>query len=456
MESKVDVLLGLQWGDEGKGKIIDVLTPNYDIIARFQGGPNAGHTLEFNGQKHVMHLIPSGIFHPKKLNLLGNGMVICPIAFEKEVKYVSTFNPDYQLFIADGAQLILPTHRLLDKAMEEGKGKGKIGSTLQGIGPCYGDKTNRCGLRVGDILKTNFLEKYEALKERHLKLIALEGYKMDDESLDKLSKEEDAFLLSVLFMNKMSIVNDAYWLDKQLRANKTVLAEGAQGTLLDIDHGNFPFVTSSSTTIGGVCIGLGIAANRIGKVYGLFKAYCTRVGSGPFPTELGGEFSAEWCATQKVADENMAYPNASIHETDPFVQGIALRKRGNEVGATTGRLRRCGWLDIPALKYACMINGVTDLIISKADVLSGFEVIDVCKTHVYENEYANEEVVLGHTSALNSIYTMFKGWDDLTSAKRVEDLPENFKKYLDFIENETKLPISIISLGPDRIQTLWK
>lgn len=430
---KVDVLLGLQWGDEGKGKIIDVLTPKYDIIARFQGGPNAGHTIEFEGQKHVLHLIPSGIFHRGKMNLQGNGMVICPIDEKKEIEYVRKFNPDYQLVIADGAQIILPTHRLLDKAMEAAKGNGKIGSTLKGIGPTYTDKISRCGLRVGDILNADFKKKYQVLKKKHLKLIALENYVVDDVCMQNLIEEEKTFFRAIRFMKKMQIVNSAYWINEQLDGGKSILAEGAQGTLLDVDHGDFPFVTSSNTTIGGVCTGLGIAANRIGKVYGLFKAYCTRVGSGPFPSELGAENSANWCATKKIEDENAHYPNVSINDINTFFRGIALRRKGSEFGATTGRLRRCGWLDIPKLKYACMINGVTDLVISKADVLIGCHTIEVCTSNKNENLH---------------VYRHFDGWMECT----LEDI--NFKKYLTFIEEETKLPIRIISVGPDREQVI--
>ncbi|MEI6672839.1 MAG: adenylosuccinate synthetase [bacterium] len=458
--TKVDILLGLQWGDEGKGKIIDVLTPRYDIIARFQGGPNAGHTLEFEGKKHVLHLIPSGIFHPGKTNILGNGMVICPIAFKKEVEGLLPYIPmeeiQKRIVIACGAQIILPTHRLLDAANEIAKGAGKIGSTLQGIGPTYTDKTSRIGICIGDILHENFMKKYIELKRKHIETGYLDKHLGIDRVNKTLENEENVFIEAIEFLKKFLIINGSFWIDRQLKAGKTILAEGAQGTLLDIDHGNFPFVTSSSTIAGGVCIGLGIAPNRIGKIYGLFKAYCTRVGSGPFPTELGKEQSDTWCAIKKVEDEKEKYPDADINDLDPFIQGIALRRKGYEFGATTGRLRRCGWLDLPALKYACMINGVTDLIISKADILSGFDFIDIGENHFPGDNFGNEQVILGKIPAKNATYATFKGWGDLQGITNFDNLPINFKKYLTYIEDKTEIPINIISTGPDRTQVIIK
>lgn len=451
---KIDVLLGLQWGDEGKGKIIDVLTPNYDIIARFQGGPNAGHTLEFDGQKFVQHLIPSGIFHPGKVNFLGNGMVIDPIAFQEEfnalLKVISEEELLERIIIAERAKLIIPTHRLLDAAYENAKGDEKIGSTKKGISPTYTDHISRNGICVGDANTSKFLPKYKALKEKHLQILTSIGYEVDR---DELEKEESRFFEGIVCMYRIKRVNGPYWIDEQLKAGKKILAEGAQGTMLDIDHGNYPFVTSSSTICGGVCTGLGVAPHRIGKVYGLFKAYCTRVGSGPFVSEFGKKKSEKWCDTKKATEENEQYPNADINDPDPFIQGIGLRRKGNEFGATTGRLRRCGWLDLPELEYACMLNGVTDLIISKADVLCGVKTIKVCTSYNIHG-CSTKKMPMEIFESLEPEYTYFPGWGNLVTAETVHELPETFTNYLKFIEAETGIPIKIISTGPDRTQTI--
>jgi len=435
----IDVLLGLQWGDEGKGKIIDVLTPHYDIIARFQGGPNAGHTLEFNGEKHVLHMIPSGIFHEGKMNLLGNGMVICPIAFQKEVKELMKYIPMEELkkriVISSGAILILPTHRLLDQAYEEAKGKSKIGSTLKGIGPAYTDHVSRNAMHVGNILNDNPSNAYVALQRKHYAILNFLKYPLD---LVKSTNEGYEFIMATIFMQQFQIVDGPMWLNEQLNAGKKVLAEGAQGSLLDVNFGTYPFVTSSNTTIGGVCTGLGVAANRIGKVYGLFKAYCTRVGAGPFPTELGDQKSDEWCAKKTILDEEKLYPHVDINDPDPFLQGIALRRKGSEFGSTTGRLRRTGWLDLMLLNEMCIINGVTDLVMSKADILSDIDTVKVC---------------INYDKNGTPIYKEFEGWKDDLQCKKCF-LPQRFKNYVDFIEKEIGIPITIISTGPDREQII--
>jgi len=420
----VDVLLGLQWGDEGKGKIVDVLTPKYDVIARFQGGPNAGHTLKFEDTKHVLHQIPSGIFHKNKLNVIGNGVVLDPITFKKEIealKVLSAFNLD-SLVVSKKAQLIIPTHRLLDAAYEESKGAKKIGSTLKGIGPTYEDKISRNGLRTGDILSLDFKEKYNRLKKRHLDILDTYGFAYDLEPLEK------EFFEAVHFLKEFTLVDSEYLLNNKLIDGKTILAEGAQGSLLDIDFGSYPFVTSSNTTTAAACTGLGIAPNKIGEVFGIFKAYCTRVGSGPFPTELFDE------------------------------TGELMRKNGAEFGATTGRPRRCGWLDLPALKYAVMVCGATKLYMMKADVLSGFKEIMIC-TH-YKNEkgeiFSSIPYDLGE-KGLSTVYESFEGWEeDLTEMTSFEELPSQLVKYIDFIEAEVGVPIEIVSIGPDRRQTLIK
>lgn len=419
----VDVLLGLQWGDEGKGKIVDVLTRKYDIIARFQGGPNAGHTLEFDGIKHVLHTIPSGIFHPGTANLIGNGVVIDPVIFCKELDALKKHNVDFQqaLLISRKAHLILPTHRLLDAASEAAKGKNKIGSTLKGIGPTYMDKTGRNGLRVGDIELTDFQERYQSLKDKHLQLLSHYDFPYEEE----LAKMEGPWMEAVDFMRSLQLIDSEHYLHQALAAQKTVLAEGAQGSLLDIDFGSYPFVTSSTTTCAGSCTGLGIAPNRIRKVFGIFKAYCTRVGSGPFPTELFDEIGEE------------------------------LRAKGHEFGATTGRPRRCGWLDLPALKYAVEINGVTNLIMMKADVLSGFDTIKVCTHYRYQGELIEHLPYELNEDLIEPVYTELPGWqEDLTKLDNLEDAPQSLKDYLAYVEREVGVPISILSVGPNRKQTI--
>ncbi len=418
---KVDVLLGLQWGDEGKGKIVDVLTPKYDIIGRFQGGPNAGHTLEFNGIKHVLHTIPSGIFHDKAVNIVGNGVVIDPVIFKKEIDALLKLGVDVKskLILAKRAHLILPTHRLLDAASEAAKGLEKIGSTLKGIGPTYMDKTGRNGLRVGDISLPNFKQKYNALIEKHKQILSHHNFEYNLAELEPVWFEGIEVLKSLQHIESEHYINDA------LKSNKTILAEGAQGSLLDIDFGSYPFVTSSNTICAGACTGLGIAPNKIGNVIGIFKAYCTRVGSGPFPTELNDEV------------------------------GEQIRKTGNEFGSTTGRARRTGWLDIPALKYAVMINGVTELIMMKADVLSGFETIKVCTAYNYQGKKIDYLPYDYSPELLSPIYTELKGWkQDLTGLNNPSQMPDSLNEYISFVEKETGVPISIVSVGPDRTQTL--
>lgn len=418
---KVDVLLGLQWGDEGKGKIVDVLTPKYDIIARFQGGPNAGHTLEFNGIKHVLHTIPSGIFRENTINLVGNGVVIDPVIFQNEISKLEEMgvNVSKNLIISKKAHLILPTHKILDAASEHAKGKDKIGSTLKGIGPTYMDKTGRNGIRVGDLISPDFDAKYQRLVAKHKHL--LEGYDFEY-NLDNLEGE---WMTGIESLRKMNLVDSEQYIHEAMKAGKNILAEGAQGSLLDIDFGSYPFVTSSNTVAAGACTGLGVAPNRIGRVFGIFKAYCTRVGSGPFPTEL---FDAD---------------------------GEAMRKEGHEFGATTGRPRRCGWLDIPALKYACMINGVTELIMMKADVLSIFDAIKVCMAYDTP-EGRMEHIPFDMNSVeINPDYVDRPGWkEDLTQTDNWDAFPLELKDYVDFVEKEVGIPISIVSVGPDRTQTI--
>lgn len=420
---KVDVLLGLQWGDEGKGKIVDVLTPKYDIIGRFQGGPNAGHTLEFNGIKHVLHTIPSGIFHDKKINVVGNGVVIDPVIFKKEIDALLKLNVDVKskLIISKRAHLILPTHRLLDAASEASKGKEKIGSTLKGIGPTYMDKTGRNGLRVGDIDSPDFKNKYNALVEKHKQLLNFHNYQYN------LAELEPAWFEGIEVLKSLKRVETEHYIDGELKNNKAILAEGAQGSLLDIDFGSYPFVTSSNTICAGACTGLGIAPNKIGNVIGIFKAYCTRVGSGPFPTELNDE------------------------------TGEQIRKTGNEYGSTTGRPRRTGWLDLPALKYAIMINGVTELMMMKADILSGFSTIKVCTHYNYKGEKIDFLPYDYSPELLSPVYKELKGWNqDLTGLNSPEQMPEALNEYIAFIEQEAGVPISIVSVGPDRTQTLMR
>jgi len=421
----VDLLLGLQWGDEGKGKIVDVLTKNYDIIARFQGGPNAGHTLEFDGIKHVLHTIPSGIFHDNAVNIVGNGVVIDPVIFKKELDNLKKFNLDIKskLFISRKAHLILPTHRLLDAASEAAKGKAKIGSTLKGIGPTYMDKTGRNGMRVGDLELDNWQDKYRALANKHEGMI--DYYDVDLQyDLKDLEKE---FCEGVEELKKLTFIDSEEYLFNAQREGKKILAEGAQGSLLDIDFGTYPFVTSSNTTAAGACTGLGVAPNQIGKVFGIFKAYATRVGSGPFPTELFDE------------------------------DGETMGRVGNEFGATTGRPRRCGWLDLVALKYAVQINGVTDLMMMKGDVLSGFETLKICTAYNYKGKEISHLPFNIEPENVTPIYTEVKGWkEDLTKMNSDNELPETLNAYIDFLEKELEVPIKIVSVGPDRTQTIHR
>ncbi|WP_299395420.1 adenylosuccinate synthase [uncultured Gelidibacter sp.] len=419
----VDLLLGLQWGDEGKGKIVDVLTSNYNIIARFQGGPNAGHTLVFNGKKHVLHTIPSGIFHDGTINLVGNGVVIDPVIFNKELDKLAEQGVDYKksLLISRKAHIILPTHRLLDAASEASKGKAKIGSTLKGIGPTYMDKTGRNGLRVGDIEMADWKDKYRALADKHETMIAF--YNVDIQY--DLQELENEFFKSIEVLKSLTFIDSEEYLHQAQKEGKSILAEGAQGSLLDIDFGTYPFVTSSNTTAAGACTGLGIAPNKIGDVYGIFKAYTTRVGSGPFPTELFDE------------------------------DGEIMGRVGNEFGATTGRSRRCGWLDLVALRYACQVNGVTKLIMMKGDVLSGFKTLKVCTAYKYKGEEIQHFPYNIEPEYVTPIYTEFKGWnEDLTGMTDASDMPQALVDYIEFLEKELETPITIVSVGPDRKQTI--
>ena len=421
---KIDLILGLQWGDEGKGKIVDVLTENYNIIARFQGGPNAGHTLEFDGIKHVLHTIPSGIFHDNKLNIIGNGVVIDPVVLKTEIDKLHELDVDLseKLMISRKAHLILPTHRLIDKASELSKGKKKIGSTLKGIGPTYMDKTGRNGLRVGDLELDGWEEKFNNLTKKHLNLI--DNFNVDfDFNIQKLS---DEFTESIKFLKKIKFIDSEHFLNRSIDEGKKVLGEGAQGSLLDIDFGTYPYVTSSNTTSAGACTGLGIAPNKINKVYGIFKAYTTRVGSGPFPTEL---FDST---------------------------GERMAKIGNEFGATTGRPRRCGWLDLVSLKHSITVNGVTDLIMMKGDVLSGIDKIKVCTKYNYNGEVVDYMPFSIMDENIEPIYEEINGWEeDITQAKSYNDLPLNFKNYVAFLEDKLNLKIKIVSVGPDRKQTIF-
>ena len=427
---KVDVLLGLQWGDEGKGKLVDFITPNYDIIARFQGGANAGHTLIFDGKKHVLHLIPSGIFRDNCINIIGSGVVIDPIALVEEIKLLEShgINVIHKLRISNKAHLILPTHRVLDKVSELDKGDKKIGSTLKGIGPTYMDKTGRNGVRMGDIFN-NLKEKYNVLKEKHF--LIMERHKGTLQELDlysQIEKEELLWFESIEYLKQIDFIDSEYFINKALKERKTVLAEGAQGSLLDVDYGTYPFVTSSNTTISGVISGLGVSPHSIGSVTGIFKAYTTRVGRGPFPTELDNEV------------------------------GEKMRQIGSEFGATTGRSRRCGWLDLPALKYSCMINGVTELNIMKLDVLSHFETIKVCVGYEYRGEVYKDTIPFDLSdNKIEPIYKELKGWNvDITECKTYDELPEEAKDYISFILTEVNIPITRISVGPDRLQTIMK
>ncbi len=418
---KVDVLLGLQWGDEGKGKVVDVLTPGYDLVTRFQGGPNAGHTLEFEGQKYVLRSIPSGIFQGDKINIIGNGVVLDPALFKAEVEALEASGHPLtkRLKISKKAHLILPTHRLLDQAYESAKGEGKIGTTGKGIGPTYTDKVSRNGVRVGDILH-NFEEKYNAAIKRHKELLAQYDFEYDLATLEKDWFEGIACIRKFELIDSEHVINDA------IKAEKKILAEGAQGTMLDVDFGSYPFVTSSNTICAGACTGLGVAPRNIGEVYGIFKAYCTRVGSGPFPTELFDE------------------------------TGDLMRKNGNEFGSVTGRPRRCGWVDLVALKYAVMINGVTQLIMMKSDVMDAFETIRACVAYKI-NDVITEEFPYSIEGEVEPVYAELPGWQtDMTKMQSEDEFPEEFNAYLNFLEEELEVPIKIVSVGPDRAQTILR
>jgi adenylosuccinate synthase len=429
IKSKVDVLLGLQWGDEGKGKIVDFLTPGYSMVTRFQGGPNAGHTLEFEGKKYVLHTIPSGIFHSKSINLIGNGVVIDPSIFKNEIASTSIPIEEIRqrLLISQKAHLILPSHKLLDAALEFSKGNAKIGSTLKGIGPAYTDKVARVGLRIGNILQSNFKEKYNALKEKHFQLAKALGFDVDEFRADKkdFNEYEMQWFEGIELIKSLQLVASEIIVNKEIEKGTTILAEGAQGTLLDIEFGSYPFVTSSNTVAAGACTGLGIAPSATGEVFGIFKAYCTRVGSGPFPTEL--------------------------HEET----GMAMRKEGNEFGATTGRPRRCGWLDLPALKYAVLLNGVSKLIMTKADVLSIFEEIKVCIAYRHKGEELEFVPFDYEEKDLEPIYHTLKGWKvDLKVSATFDALPAELKEFVLYVEKFLNVPVFIVSTGPDRAHTI--
>lgn len=416
---KVDVILGLQWGDEGKGKVVDVLTPHYQVVARFQGGPNAGHTLEFNGEKYVLRSIPSGIFQGDKVNVIGNGVVLDPILFKEEAEALARSGHDLteRLYISKKAHLILPTHRVLDAAFEAAKGSSKIGTTGKGIGPTYTDKISRNGVRVGDIF-LDFKKIYEVAKARHENILESLGYNYD---IDELERQ---WFEGIEYLKKFRIIDSEHEINRFLAEDKAILAEGAQGTLLDVDFGSYPFVTSSNTICAGACTGLGIGPNRIGEVYGIFKAYCTRVGSGPFPTELFDE------------------------------TGEALCRLGHEFGAVTGRKRRCGWLDMVALKYAIMVDGVTKLIMMKADVMNDFDTIKVAEAYEIDGRRVTE-FPYDIQDDVKPVYREFKGWKtDLKQVRRDEDFPAEFKAYVEYIERETGVPVAIISVGPDRDETI--
>lgn len=420
---QASVLLGLQWGDEGKGKVVDFLAPKFQIVARFQGGPNAGHTLVFDGKKHVLHQVPSGIFHSEITNIIGNGVVLDPVVFQREIDALLQrgLQPLHNLFISRKTNLIVPTHRLLDAAMEKYKGENKIGSTLRGIGPAYQDKYARQGLRVGDLLKADFNTRYKELKEKHLSTIEFLKGEISD-----LAQIEHAFFQSLELLKKFTITDTEFILDEAFKTGKSVLAEGAQGTLLDIDFGSYPFVTSSHTITAGACTGLGIAPGKIGPVIGIFKAYCTRVGSGPFPTEL-------------------------MDET-----GEAIRKAGNEFGSTTGRPRRCGWLDIPALKYAIMINGATELMMMKADVLNGFSELKICTAYQLEDGSITHQLDVDLcTQKVIPVYETLKGWNcSLAGISDSTNLPQDLKNYITYIEKAVGVKVTLVSTGPDRSETI--
>lgn len=421
----MDVLLGLQWGDEGKGKIVDVLAPQYEVVARFQGGPNAGHTLEFDGIKHVLHQIPSGIFRSQILNIIGNGVVLDPIILKKEIEALGKFAIDYRknLVISKKATIIVPTHKLLDAAYEQSKGDKKIGSTLKGIGPTYQDKIGRSALRIGDVLSPDFREKYAVLLDKHKSTLSFYNY-----PLDALEEMERQFFEAIEFVKTLPLIDSEYTVNDALKANKRILAEGAQGSLLDIDFGSYPFVTSSNTMTAGACTGLGVAPSKIGEVFGIFKAYCTRVGSGPFPTELMDSTGEE------------------------------MRKEGNEFGSTTGRPRRCGWLDLPALKYSIMINGVTQLFMMKADVLTIFEEIKVCRAYELPSGEQIEKLPFEINELdIKPVYKTMKGWYcSLDGVSTYEEFPAALKDYVTYLEMELKVPIKLVSIGPDRTQTILR
>jgi len=428
---KIDVLLGLQWGDEGKGKVVDVLTSRYDIIARFQGGPNAGHTIEFDGKKFVLHTIPSGIFNKGTINVIGNGVIIDPYILDDELAVLKEggIEPGNNLLVSKKAHVILPSHRLLDAVYESAKGDKKIGSTLKGIGPTYTDKVSRNGIRVGDISHANFRQKYDEAKTRHLNIAAQYGFNMAGFTIEGMTFDEyeAAWFKTLDTLKGLQWVNSEYFLNNALRAGKKILAEGAQGTMLDIDFGSYPFVTSSNTITAGVCNGLGIAPSKVGRVFGIFKAYCTRVGSGPFPTELFDE------------------------------SGEKLRKVGREFGATTGRPRRCGWLDMVALKYAIMLNGVTDLMMMKADVLDDFEEINIATAYKIDGEVTEEVPYDLSDCNIEPQFKVMKGWNtNLENVSSFNKMPDKLKKYVDFVEESTGVGVSMVSIGPDRSQTLLK
>ena len=429
--TKIDVLLGLQWGDEGKGKIVDVLTPRYDVIARFQGGPNAGHTLEFNGMKHVLHIIPSGIFHQDKINLIGNGVLIEPRIFRQEIDELTKKGVDAtrNLFVSKKAHLILPSHRMMDAANEQAKGNAKIGSTLKGIGPAYTDKIARTGLRVGDMMAEDFIERYGQLKRQHLMMARAMGFDVEAFRIDgmTLGEYEQVWMESLATLKRFRFVNSEYFINRCLREDKKVLAEGAQAMMLDIDFGTYPFVTSSNTITAGVCTGLGVAPSAIGKVMGITKAYCTRVGAGPFPTELFDETGKQLC------------------------------ELGHEYGATTGRPRRCGWIDIPALRYACMINGVTELYVTKPDVMNDFETVNMCTAYEIEGQQTDEIPFEYNTVEVKPLLTPYNGWrQSLTGIEEYSKLPENLKAYLAAVEEQTGVRIAAVSISPDRKDVLFK
>jgi adenylosuccinate synthase len=429
--SKVDVILGLQWGDEGKGKIVDVLTPDYDIIARFQGGPNAGHTIEFDGIKHILHIIPSGIFHKDKANLIGNGVLIEPVIFKREIESLADKRVDatINLLISKKAHLILPSHRLMDAANELYKGNQKIGSTLKGIGPAYTDKVARTSMRVGDILASDYADIYNKLKESHIRYIKSLGFDVDSFKIDDIAYEqyEQKWFEALETLKKFNIIDSEYYINEALNNGKKVLAEGAQGSMLDIDFGSYPFVTSSTTLTAGVCIGLGVAPSRIGNVYGICKAYCTRVGSGPFPTELFDK------------------------------DGEILRENGREYGSTTGRPRRCGWIDLPALKYSCMLNGVTHLVIMKIDVLNDFDTIKMCDKYEIKGEETEQFPYDVVSADITPIYSSYQGWkQDITNTRDYIQLPEQMKQYLAALEQKLGINVAVISTSPNRKDTIYK